>query len=259
MTGEAMSILTIDRMSATARLKCDGCGMAFCVPFVSFGDEEFDAVFLRGLEAVTCDGCAEKAQRDEREREREARRRERLARIDELMEEAGIQPRFRQLAEDVCPPVGEWIMGGGNILLSGESGSGKTAMVCRCLRRLIADGAKAMYYPRFSMIAAEFAAMKKSDADDAPRRFIRRLSSFDVVAIDEVFDKAAITPMSKELVFVLLDGAYSGELSCRLWLAGNIVKGAIDLFGEGVVLRRRLRESFRCGIISGGRVSEAKP
>lgn len=255
-----MSILKIDKSNATAHLKCDGCGREFSVPFVSLGDKEIDAVFVRGLEAVTCDGCAERMRADERAREREERRRERLARIDELMEAAGIQPRFRRLsAEDAAPEVGEWILQGGNVMLSGESGSGKTTTVCRCLRRLIADGESVRYYPRFSVLAAEFAAMKKSDADDAPLRFVRKLNEYDVVAIDEMFDKAAITPMSRELVFVLLDGAYSEELSCRLWLVGNIVKGAIDLFGDGVVLRRRLRESFRCGIIRGGKVQEAKP
>lgn len=255
-----MSILRIDKSTATARLKCDGCGREFSVPFVSMGDKGIDAVFMRGLEAVSCDDCAERMRADERAREREERRRERLARIDELMEAAGIQPRFRRLsAEDAAPEVGEWILQGGNVMLSGESGSGKTTTVCRCLRRLIADGASVRYYPRFSVLAAEFAAMKKSDADDAPLRFVRKLNEYDVVAIDEMFDKAAITPMSRELVFVLLDGAYSEELSCRLWLVGNIVKGAIDLFGDGVVLRRRLRESFRCGIIRGGKVQEAKP
>ena len=136
-----MSILKIDKTNATARLKCDGCGREFSVPFVSMGDKEIDAVFMRGLEAVSCDDCAERMRADERAREREERRRERLARIDELMEAAGIQPRFRRLsAEDAAPEVGEWILQGGNVMLSGESGSGKTTTVCRCLRRLIADG-----------------------------------------------------------------------------------------------------------------------
>lgn len=249
-----------DRLAITIRCRC--CGELFetSSTLAIVQDDELWPVFSRWYEDMVCDRCAEKAAERRRMEEEDNRRREIIATISRRLEETGIPPRFRSIpASDEEGEIEKWLARGGNVVLTGDTGTYKTSSVCQRLCRLVSRGVSVRYYTRLADLAAEFQSMKRMDGGDNPERMRSRLNRHAVVCVDEIYDKSGITKMVQEMFFWLLDSEYNGQLTCRLWLVGNVPSKCIDDFGDGPVIRRRLADCFRVGIVKGGKVREVTP
>ena len=251
-------ILALDKSTGVARCKCPTCGGEFIFQFppaYRLG-EELEGFFVSMIQRQPCDGCVEK--------NIEARRRqEEKERLDELKTVAvanGI-PSHMLIEEPPKKAIANWLYmnRGRNILLSGDTGTGKSTSLCAVLYLLCRKGmVDFRYYPTMSDLAMEYAEAKTGTSGDT-RRFLSHLKGLDVLAIDEVVDKGRITESTEELVFKLVDLAYSGGMRGRLWMAGNLARGFLDtLVKDSVPFRRKIRESFICGIIRGGAVELSK-
>lgn len=150
----------------------------------------------------------------------------------------------------VCALYGQINQGERGALFTGPTGSGKTASMIAMMGRLVEDNRwRTARYCQFADLAAEYAEAKRAAT---VRRFWHEVSRLDVLAIDEIVDRAA-TSVDTELMYALIDRAYSGMAYGYLMLAGNVDSESLDrLFGgEAALIRRRLHERFSGFLLRG--------
>lgn len=217
------------------------------------------AMFMRNNIAVPAahPDCQEKA---DREREAEeaiaATHEEEDRRLYELAESAGVKPKYNLSA----PPVryvAAWLWKNqfANILLSGETGTGKSTSIGTVARNLLKAG-KTVRVMYFAGLLDEWRnARCDTDNPSSVRDFMDALERPDYLILDELADKTVNTESTRECMFRLLEDVANGACHARVWLLGNFYRGSVaEIFGDEAPAVRRIKENFTCARIDCGRI-----
>ena len=219
--------------------KCNLCGREIRVPRGEF------MLSRESLNLLNCDDCTYKVYQRALEMERHTALLGRRKDAGRLLAAANIPERYHQFdTTKIIRAVADWLSAARNVVLTGESFSGKTLHVCYALAQQIVENGRSVAY--FSSLA-EFHAAYSSSRNE----FARYVSSKDFICIDDL-SRYRLTEAMREDVFALVDRAYNGTLKPCLWLVGDMARGELDNFGYGVALRNRLRHAFDSRAIVGG-------
>lgn len=244
-------------------IDCQRCGRMYEVP--DFRSNEF---LTSGYESCRhCPECvaAEDADRRQRqhleEAQREDRKRADLLQFSQLpLNYWRHRTKLTPLCDEpVFPEIFHWVWAhrGSSILLSGETGSGKSTAAGAAAYLLIRSESVRIRYTPLRQLLAGWKRAKTADDGDAPEKFLRELRQLDVLIVDEVVGKAKLTESGQELLFAMLESVNSGMCRARLWLLGNFYAGSIEeLFSDPAPVRRRIAENFACALLTSG---EARP
>ena len=200
--------------------------------------------------------CQEKADRErDAEQAITATYEEEDRRLYELAENAGVKPKYN-LASPPVRYVATWLWKNqyANILLSGETGSGKSTSIGTVTRNLLKAGktVKVMY---FSGLLDEWRDARMDDNPSAVHNFMDALERPDYLILDELADKTVNTESTRECMFRLLEDVANGACHARVWLLGNFYCGSVaDIFGDEAPAVRRIKENFTCARIDCGRI-----
>jgi DNA replication protein DnaC len=247
---EKMSIKKVLPFENRAILICPDCGSEFSLEYNPKSADNDLVIFA--YQHTICDKCA-KARADKAEAERKAEEAERKNRwIDEAMEDAGFKGMFQKLEKPVIRSSAEWIYRNRNssLLISGETGTGKTSGVAFVIRYMLKDDIDLnVMYRTWQMLMVEFLNAKTSGGDNEIR-FWARIDSVDYLIIDELVgrrgDNVKLTPSGHELLFNLVDGVYAGFRKTKVWILGNFYDGAIDkMMDDPLPTKRRIQEAFK--------------
>lgn len=237
------------RNPGMVKLECQDCGRYFEV--ADFRRHRYHQAFANYYEDHRrCPKClAEFARRCEEQKDRQ-RQLERLAQLSRLKMESGI-PEHYALSKPPVRFVAEWIYHhrDRNLLLSGRTGTGKSTSACFVAVELLKQG-KRISYTSLRALLDGWRKAKTSDWADAPDALLEHLCRLDVLIVDEMVEKARVSESGQELLFELLERVYNGECRARVWLLGNFYAGSLEeIFDDAEPVRRRLQESFLCGVI----------
>ena len=252
-----------ERGNGRVAIDCQRCGRMYEIP-----DFRGNAFLTAGYESSR--RCPECAAAEEAERLRQKKLEEKRAaeaRRAELLKNSELPPHYWQHKVTLAPLCDApalpkafrwlWDHRRENILLSGETGSGKSTAACAAAYRMIRDDGKRIRYAPLRRLLTDWRAAKTDDDGDAPERFLRTLRQLDVLIVDEVVGKAHVTDSGQELLFELLESVNSGTCRAKIWLLGNFYAGSIEeIFSDPEPVRRRLAENFCCALLQGG---EARP
>lgn len=142
-----------------------------------------------------------------------------------------------------------WKFRKNHILVSGDTGVGKSTSACFVAIKAYLENAYRVTYTTFAELSAEWRAAKKSDKNpNADRAMLHRLlRTNDLVIIDEVIGNNRITEAGSELLFEIIDSCYNGKSKAKVWLLGNFYVGSFsEVFPEPKAVLRRLEEAFVC-------------
>ena len=234
---------------STIEVACSRCSRKYTVEVPSVFKERL----LTDPKAFTCDECYPTVVA-EREKEREAEERlDRETRIDSLLEDAGVRPKYRLVA----PPVryvAEWIWShrDHNILLSGETGTGKSTSCGVVVRSMIIESNADIHVHYLTELLDTWREVRADQKHPGRIRwFLDELEDSDVLVIDECADKNVNSQSTQEFMFRLLEDVANGRCKAKLWLVGNFYRGAVgDMFGDEAPAMRRIRENFVTGRIN---------
>ena len=232
------------------KLKCLDCGKYYEVE--DFRAKAYERIYRSFYEHNRhCPACTAERRRRELKRRAEARLRELLANLPRLTAESGIPARYA-LEKPPVRFVAEWIYlhHDRNLLLSGQTGTGKSTSACFVAIELIKQD-KRIRYTTLRGLLNEWRKAKTSEWSDAPDVLLYNLCcGLDVLIVDEMVEKARISESGQELLFEMLERVYNGECRARVWLLGNFYTGSLEtIFDDAEPVRRRLRETFTCGVI----------
>ena len=233
------------------------CGERFVFTNPIHEGELFAEAMRRNAEIAICKKC-KKIKQDAEEALRKSAAERKAQELRESAEErcrtAGF--RFAELNEPPVRTTATWLWAnrGGHILLAGETGTGKTTSVAVVVKSMLMTGEIKCRYVTRRELTAEYVKSKTDDAD-SEEHFWRRIGRLDLLVVDELVGKRGKERMSdtaQELLFELLDGAYSGHRKTRIWLMGNFYAGAMEnMVSDAEPFKRRLRECFECGWATG--------
>lgn len=236
--------------NGTARFICPSCQSEFDGQY-SISEDSFMAETLKNMyERYQCPTCIKKAE-DEKEEIKKAEKRAELERsLDERMEKTGIPKRFRTLEKPYVRHAAEWLWLNRehSVLVSGETGTGKTSSVGFIVRLMMKSRYMSVRYCTRQTLFADYVRAKTTDGDNESY-FLQRLGKLDLLIIDEMVGKKGDSKLSdsaQELFFNIVDGVYSEERDTKVWILGNFFKGAIEgLVDDPKPLKRRLVDSFK--------------
>lgn len=243
--------------------QCPMCNQTFtmCIETV---DNAFSMVMKSFAENAECDDCGAKRIATINAEEQQYRD----AKIAyELLEDSNLPEKFLGLGKPIVSFAASWIHDhkNFNLLISGESGAGKTSSAVYVAERCIKfSKQKVRYYATFADLNAEYISAKTGNSDTRKTResqFWSKLHSYDLLIIDEQVgqgEQVRLTPSGQELLFQLINSVYDGTHRGRVWILGNFFKGAIDRMTgtDAVPLKRRITESFLIGVIKENSVVE---
>lgn len=233
----------IERIEGNAAwCRCKNCGRSFRVSLPEPGD--YRAVVEGIVAGLWCDSCADAVRVENDRRRQEMYRRD----IKSQLAEIGLPPKFAELSEPYVRQTAEWLWRHRreNLLIAGETGTGKTSSAAVVARKLTELEGKSIRYKLFRELISEWNGAKTSDSD-SDRKFLERLGRIDLLIVDEVVGKRGerLSGSSQELLFELLDGVYRGQRKTLIWLLGNFYDGALDdMFFDPLPAKRRIEESF---------------
>lgn len=228
---------------------CRKCGKSATVDVDDF---TFD-VFSRpgAVYPWCCPTCKEEHDRVEAERERIEQEEERRNYIEEALERCGLPARYRVKAPPV-PHVADWMKrhAPGNMLLTGETGTGKSTSAGYLARYFIEQG-RTVRYRQMSDLLDQWREARCGETRETTADFLGRLERFDLLIIDEASaDKTVVTDSAKECMWRLLEDIYNGSVRGCVVFLGNYYRGSLgDVFGNETAARRRLSEAFNCAKI----------
>lgn len=232
----------------TFETRCTRCGKTITVTTLKTALSLFEKQGKKySAKCRDCDDLEdmEKEQKEEQEHYSEE------ATLDEAVISAGVRPAYA-VRKPIIPYVADWLLAhrGENILLTGETGTGKSTSAGYLVRELIRDHhTVGMYY--LSELFDEWRKVR-CDHDDpfAIKAFFLRLQKNEYCIIDECAGKTVNSDSSREMMFRFLEDINSGACRSKVILLGNFFKGSIaDTFGDEAPSMRRIRENFTCGRI----------
>lgn len=247
----------MSEQTETMRFPCkNGCGreVATEIPVEGFGRD----FLIIAAQNCLCEECSAKEAEEARQREEEERQRAFQESLPKRLEAIGLPERYA-LDSPPVPFVADWLFDNCNrhIVLSGVTGTGKSTSAGCIARRLTMSSYARVRYYSLRKLLAEWRIAKTSDNQFAAENFVANLAKLDVLIVDELIDKTNVSMSGQELLYELIDGAYSGANRCRLWLLGNFYKGSVaELFTDPQPVLRRFRECFTCGVIEGKQVKK---
>lgn len=236
-----------DETGVVCKCKCgvefvpkDNTSLMLCEPGTDIHKALYEA-----FDAMLCENCEEKRRKEEKIREYHRHLQIRLREMPQVAAEAGIPPRFRDMTEPFVRWTASflWQHRKEHLLLSGDTGVGKTSGSCLCALNMLKMLKRVRYTSR-AKLTAELVAVKTGKGD--AEAFYRKLYySHDLLIIDEVVGKDKVTDTTKELMARLVDDCYSGECRAKVWLLGNFYEGSIDTLVEDVEpFKRKIFETF---------------
>lgn len=233
------------------------CGEQFVFANTIRECDPFARAFQKRAEIAICPKCKQ-VRRDAEEalRKNAAEKRAQGLRESAVLRCKLAGFRFADIIEPPVPQTATWLWSnrGGHVLLAGETGTGKTTSVTVVVKSMLMTGDFKCRYATRRELTAEYVRAKTDDAD-SEEHFWRRIGHLDLLVVDELVGKRGKERMSdtaQELLFELLDGAYSGHRKTRIWLMGNFYAGAVgNMVSDAEPFKRRLRESFKCGWATG--------
>ncbi|MBR2510422.1 MAG: ATP-binding protein [Lentisphaeria bacterium] len=233
---------------------CLSCGNLYEI--ADFRNDQFANVVSNILEQDrTCPACEMRKALDE-SAEEDRKKKERTAQnLPELVKKSGIPVNYshdRNTGELFAkPPVyftaqWFWLNRHSHLLLSGETGCGKSTSACFVAAKLLLEEKK-IRYTSLRRLLADWRSAKTSDQSYAAEKMLSDLFGQDIVIIDEVIGKARVSSSGEELLFEILESVNCGSCHARIWLLGNFYSGSIeDTFSDPAPVRRRLQENFIC-------------
>ena len=198
----------------------------------------------------TCPDCNAKREAKKVEQERQQRELERVNRIESELDRGGLPRRYRVKAPPV-PFVYQWMQQTGDcLLLTGETGSGKSTSA-GYLARTTVENQKTFRYWMLSDFLDEWRAARRDASGVSTGDFLAKMEATDLLILDEASgDKNTNTDSTRECMFRLLEDVYNGRCRARVVMLGNYYRGSIsEVFGNEDAARRRLVEAFLCGRI----------
>lgn len=237
-------------------MDCARCGEMFPAFEVSDLSRTMNLESLYSVDAFRiCAKCREVAEAEAARKEAEQKRREFLAGIPKLAAASGIPDLYRvhrktgePLTAPLVPHVAKWIWEHRqcNLLISGQTGVGKSTSACFVAVKMLEEG-KRVRYVKLRRLLSEWREARTSDEPFADERFFDRIRKLHLLILDEVADKTKTTESGQEMMFEILDMIADGEIKTRLWLLGNFRAGVLEeLFGDTDPVFRRVEENFVC-------------
>lgn len=254
-----MAIMRLE--SGTAYLRCS-CGKEFTAEYdPTETDEYFRDLTMDSLGRMICPECVKKRE-EKRIAELETERREELSgTIDKRIGKTGIPENFQKMDKPFVRHAAEWIYRNreNSLLISGETGAGKTSSACFIARLLMLRDEIAVRYVTRQILFADYVRAKTENGDNE-FSFLSRLDRLDLLIIDELIGKKGYSKLSdsaQELLFNIVDGVYSKSRKTKVWILGNFHRGSItELVDDPEPLKRRLREAFKVAWFDREKVDE---
>lgn len=244
-----MSITKIDRDNGKVYCACAICGKEIIADYPE-ADAELAEIALGFMENIVCDSC-KAAEESERAKEEEHQRKLHWNLVfPERLAMSGIKKRFQNMQAPFVRSAAIVFYDNRdrNLLVAGETGSGKTSSACFVAQWMMKNcGTKVKYHTRKSIFQAYVNAKTADDSYSVERFYANNIDRIDLLIVDEMVGKKGdrMSPAEQEFFFDLVDGVYSGDHGCKLWLLGNFYAGCIDrLFEDANPLKRRLEECF---------------
>lgn len=236
--------------------QCEQCGKTWNE---KINQDAFNLAGVRELVGqFICPDCTQKKEQLKLENDERAKKLELERSFPARLDQTDIPAKMIDIEEPPVKTVAEWIWKNRdkNLLISGETGTGKTTSAVVVVRRMLKQQAlKIRYYNAMDLLLA-WCGAKTSDRAADPQFFLERLGNLDLLIIDELVSKTKITASGAELLYNLIDGVYSGKHHCKLWLIGNFYRNAIpDIFPDPEPVYRRLHESFFCAEIKNNEIN----
>ena len=229
-------------------ITCKRCG-AECE--VSFPEKTIEYFANKGEPFPwLCSTCFEIVERERSEKQKKEDYDEE-AELDEAVLKAGVAPKYA-LRYPLFPYVSDFLLDNADssILLSGETGTGKSTSAGYFVREMLRKGhSVGMHY--LGELMDDWRDARKADrAAEACQRLFSELESGDYIVIDECAGKTVNTDSSREFMFRFLEDLTNGRCTSHVILLGNFYTGSIaDMFGDEAPAMRRIRERFVCGRI----------
>lgn len=252
-----MSIIRIEEKQTVMR--CPVCEKEFTYPFSrdEIEDKMFGTFWRSLLERQECDDCVAVSEAKQLAIDKKEAEDQHLLNLPSLYSEANLPPRLIFDKGDIpVRTVANWIWQrkDKNILLSGITGVGKSTSAVSCLARIIKYMHKRVYYTDFQALLTKWRMAKMGDVKrnyDPVDAFKNLYSSYDVLCIDELCGKGRMSEAGEELLYDFLNGVNNGTFKARLWLLGNMRGKTLQtMFNDYEAVKRRLAESFVCGVIT---------
>lgn len=242
----------------TVDIRCPECGRVYQVDAVQIDDPELNERILELYRSVSCEECNAKRKAAEHlELERQAKQ-VLSHEFPRKLKESGLRDCY--IRERDCdrflpePPVPwaaafVWEHRREHLLLSGETGTGKSTSASLALLHLLYDGIR-VHYIMLSELLRLWRAARMSDRGGEDGRLLDWIFGHAVFCIDEVAGKAKVTESGMELLYEILELANQKRKGTRIWLLGNFYVGSIeDMFQDPEPVRRRLSERFTCVLL----------
>ena len=241
-------------------IDCSECGKFYEIE--DFRGTFYEEIFRNSLEKVRwCPECREKQIAAEARNKSETA--EALRKLSfrsdpgKSLSAAGLPRGYafsradgKLLTAPVVRYAAEWLWNHrwGNVLMSGETGSGKSTSAVFVAMKMIEEFNSSVHYYSLGEVLSLWRTARKSEDPEADLKFLRRLlCRHEVVIIDEVIGKARMSESGRELLFDILEAVNNGSSRSRIWLLGNFYRGSIEaIFDDPDPVMRRIKENFIC-------------
>ena len=239
-------------------IRCPECGRMYEIEAQQVPDPELNERILELYRKVSCDECRAKAEAAKALELAEQAKVVLAHEFPRRLKDSGLRDCYirergsdRFLREPPVPWAGAfvWEHRREHLLLSGETGTGKSTSASLALLHLVYDGVR-VHYMMLSELLRRWREARMSDRGGEDGRLLDWIFGHAVFCIDEVAGKARVTESGMEMLYEILELANSSRRGTRIWLLGNFYVGSIeDMFQDPEPVRRRLAERFTCVLL----------